>query len=389
MILPTLQELYNDNIARLQTAYSITIPQTGGKNFFRAWASVNAGVSWLLYKAVAKVQKNVFVDTADPEAQGGTLERFGRVYLGRNPFPAQAGEYQIQLVIDPSAIGNVIPAQTQFKSNDDSLNPGKLFILDSPFTIDGINIITVRALEAGTTSAMDIGNQMSLTAPIPLVEKVSTVTSEVTQPQAAEDIEDYRQKIIDAVRLEPQGGAGADYRLWAAEVQGVKQSYPYTNPTEPNEVDLFVEATIADSTDGKGTPTPAILAAVQSAIEDPTADRPSRKPIGVYQVNYLPITVREVDIEITGFIGLDPVKEAAIATTINTYLESVRPFVGSIDILSDKNDIFNTNQIVALILEAVPGSTFGAVILKIDSAPVPTYTFLFGDIPNLNTITYV
>lgn len=389
MILPTKQQLYDDNIARLETAYNITIPQSGPKNFFRAWSSVTAGVTWLLYKALAKVQKNVFVDTADSESKGGTLERFGRVYLGRNPFPAQAGEYTIQLTIDSAAIGNIIPAQTQFKSNDDSLNPGQLFILDSPFTIDGVDIITVRALEAGTDSKLDIGNEISLTAPIALVEKNSTVLTESTQPQAAEDLEDYREKIIDAIRLEPQGGAGADYRLWSADAQGVKQSYPYTNTVNSNEVDLFVEATIADSSDGQGTPTASILSDVESAVEDPTTDRPSRKPIGVHSVNYLPISVRQVDIEINGYVGIDVIKQAAIATAIGSYLDEVRPYVSSIDVLADKNDIFDTNIIVSLILSAVPGSSFGTVVLKIDSVPMTSYQFLYGNIPNLNTITYV
>lgn len=388
MTLPTLQQLYNDTLQKLETEYSINIPGFG-KNFLRAWAGVTAGTLWLLYKAIAKVQKNVFVDTADPESQGGTLERFGRIYLGRNPFPATSGEYEIQLTVDPAAIGNIIPAQTLFKSDDDSLNPGKIYVLDNPFTIDGTNIITVRATETGVDSRLDIGNKMSLTAPIPLVEREATVLSEVTQPQAAEPIEEYRQKVIDAVQLEPQGGAGADYRLWSADAQGVKESYPYANPLEINEVNLFIEATLSDSIDGKGTPTPAILAAVESAIEDPTPDRPSRKPLTVHKVNYLPVTVREIDIDVSGFINLTPVIQAAIATTITDYLKDVRPFVSSIDILADKNDIFDVNRIVALILEANPGSVFGQVVLKVDLIPLTTFQFLYGDIPHLNSINYV
>lgn len=388
MILPTLQELYTSQLTRLETQYSINIPLFG-KNFLRAWAGVTAGTSWLLYKAIAKVQKNVFVDTADPESQGGTLERFGRVYLRRNPFPATAGEYTIQLDIDPSAIGNVIPAQTQFRSNDDSLNPAKLFILDSPFTIDGINIITIRALEAGIGSKLEPGNIVSLTGPIALVEKPAVVLTESTQPQAAEDLEDYRQKVIDAVSLEPQGGAGADYRLWAAEAQGVKQSYPYKNLLVENKVNLFVEATIVDSIDGKGTPTPAIFSAVETSIETPTIDRPSRKSITV-DVNYLPVTPLDIDIIINGYNGLTPTIEAAIATSIGAFLDDVRPFVGSIDPLAAKNDLFGTNQIVALILAAQPGSVFGAIELYVGGpSPVTNYQFLFGEIPYLNTITYV
>ena len=84
--IPTLKELYDQVLSDLETQYSISIPLFG-KNFLRALAMVQAAKLKIFYLAVANLQKNIFVDTADPEASGGTLERFGRVKLGRNPFP--------------------------------------------------------------------------------------------------------------------------------------------------------------------------------------------------------------------------------------------------------------------------------------------------------------
>lgn len=384
--IPTLQEIYNGIIADLENEYSITIP-VFGKSALRALAGVQAGKLWIYYKLVGFLQKNIFADTADPEAIGGTLERFGRVKLGRNPFPAIAGQYAVLVT---GTAGQIIPAGTTFKSNDDSAAPGFLFVLDTAFTLTaGPDFITLRALTAGLDSQLEINDQLTATAPIALVDSIVTVTVEVVQPLAAETIEDYRRKVLDAYRLEPQGGAGADYRIWASDAQGVLQSYPYATVGASNEIDLYIEATIADSTDGKGTPTASILSDVEDAIELPTATRPSRKPLAVYEIHYLPITPKDIDITISGFVGLTPAIQTDIFNTIKAELDTVRPFVSSIDIVANKNDIFDTNKIISLIIEANPGSTFGAVTLEVDTVATPSFTFTNGDIPFLNSINYI
>jgi hypothetical protein len=44
---------------------------------------------------------------------------------------------------------------------------------------------------------------------------------------------------------------------------------------------------------------------------------------------------------------------------------------------------------VQLISNAVPGSIFGAIQLTVNSSIVSSFTFENGDIPYLNSITYV
>ncbi len=382
--IPTLQQIYASVLADLEAEMNVTIP-VFGKSFLRALAAVQSAKLWLSYKALANVQKNTFADTADPEAIGGTLERYGRVKLGRNPFPAVAGQYTVQVV---GTIGSVIPAQTTFKSDDSSLNPGKLFVLDTAFTLDGTDIITLRALESGMDSKLSISDTLTVTAPIALVNAVVTVLTESIEPQAPEEIEEYRQKIIESFQLEPQGGAGADFRLWAGEVQGVNQSYPYAASGLVGEINLYIEATIADSTDGYGTPSTALLDAVEENIEVPTVDLPARKPLSVFDVNYLPVSPLAVDIDIASFDDLTVDIETLIENAITSKLELVRPFVDSIDVLANKNDIFDVNNIISTILEARPGSIFGAVTLTVDGNVVNTFTFANGDIPYLGTVSF-
>src|SRR5690242_194274 len=125
--IPTISQLYNDILNDIQAQFGSNIPLFG-KNYSRASAMVQAARLKIYYLVLGNLQKNIFVDTADPESVGGTLERWGRIKLGRNPFPAVAAQYQ---VVVTGSIGAQIKSSQTFKSNDDSANPGMLFVLDN------------------------------------------------------------------------------------------------------------------------------------------------------------------------------------------------------------------------------------------------------------------
>lgn len=387
--IPTIAELQAEIISDLENEYSNTIPLFG-KVFLRAIALVQAAKLKLFYLAIANVQRNIFVDTAQSELVGGTLERFGRVKLNRNPLPAQAGEYVITVTGD---IGATIPAQTTFKSDDGSSNPGKLYILDSDFTLSGTtDKTTVRALEAGTGSRLIVSDTMTATAPILNVDQLATVFSETTAPVDAEDLELYRTNVLNAYRTESQGGAPGDYRIWASDAAGVAAVYPYAKTGTTWEFDLFVEATAAASTDGKGTPGSAIINDVEDVIDlDPDTTRPinerGRRPLNAVP-NVQAITVREVDITINSLIGATTEQEDAIEAALELLVADIRPFVAGADILANKNDILDNNRIISAVLSAMPGAQFSSVTLEIDSTVYSTFTFINGDIPHLNSVSF-
>lgn len=375
--LPTKNELFEATLADLNAEYGITIPLFG-KNFLRAMAAVHAGTHWLIYKSIANTQKNIFIDTADPESQGGTLERFGRIKLGRNPNPATSSIYTVQF----TATAGTIPASTTFKSDDGSLNPGELYVIDQASILIAPFIYTVISTNRGLETKLEIGDTITVTSPVPgLTSPVGIIVGETTAPIAAETVEDYRRKGLDSYRLEPQGGSGSDYRIWASEVPGVLQSYNFAASGAPNEVNLFIEATIGDSTDGKGTPTATIISDVTAAIENATALRPQRKPLTV-DVNYLPISPLDVVITVSGAAWQTPAIETNINLLLADKIEVIRPFVSSIDVLSEKNDTFGVNDIIAVIASNYPGQVFNAPVLSIDGSPVTSsFTFNDGDIP--------
>lgn len=387
--LPTIAQLYANARADLDSEFGVNISLIK-KVALRAIAAVHAGKLWLWYKVLGFVQKNIWPDTADSEFKGGTLERFGRVRLGRNPDPAVAGQYTVEVT---GTIGAIIPAQQTFKSDDDALSPGFLFILDAIHTMVGTtDTITLRALTPGVEAQLAVGNTLTPTSPIALVDSVATVTVESVQPLAAETLEAYRAAILAAFRLEAQGGAATDYRIWAADAQGVQKVYPYAKDGETNANDIYVEATVADSTDGKGTPSQATLDDVEDVTNfNPDTSLPlnerGRRPNTV--INYfLPVTPKTVNIDITGFTGVTAAQQALLLQALTAAVNLIRPFVAAADILDDKNDIIDTNKINGIIYSQIPGAVYTGVTLYIDGTPLSSYTFTLGDIPAFGTLTF-
>jgi uncharacterized phage protein gp47/JayE len=387
----TISQIYAQVKSDLEAQMQSQIPLIG-KSMLRVYAMVQAGKIWLIYLAIELVQKNIWVDTADPESMGGTLQRFGRVKLNREPFPATAGQYQVTVT---GSIGGVIPASQTFKSNDDSNSPGYLFVLDNAYTLVATtDTITLRALTAGLDAKLVVGDELTSTAPIALVDSIVEVSAETVEPRAAEDLEDYRNATILAFQLEPQGGAGGDYTIWSADAQGVKNIYPYAKTGAFGEIDLYVEATIADSIDGNGTPSAQLLLDVEEVIErDPDTTKPlnerGRRPISAWQINYLPIIAQSVEVNITGYVGLTAAKQTLIENGITNALAEIRPFVASRDVLADQNDFIDINKLIFIIQSSVPQSVFTSVDMEIDGAPLSTYTFLGGNIPYLLQVNFI
>lgn len=382
--IPTLNALYTQILADLEAEFNITIPLFG-KNFLRALAAVQAAKLKLFYLAVGNIQKNIFCDTADPEASGGTLERFGRVKLNRNPFPAVAGQYTVAVT---GTIGAVIPAQTTFKSDDTSTSPGYLFILDSAYTLTATtDYITLRALTAGEDAVLVATDTLTATAPIAGVNSAAAISAIVVAAEDAETIEEYRAEVLAAYRLEPQGGAATDYRLWASDAVGVRQTYPYAKTGESNVIDLYVEGNTAN-----GVPSAGVLAQVEAVVElDPDTSKPfnerGRRPLGVLQVNYLDVVPLSVNITINDFVGTEEQKEN-IDNAIADALDAIRPFVSGADIVADRNDTLSETRLAFYIQDAEPTVSFSSVDITVNGVAQTSYQFTMGNIPYYNSLTW-
>ena len=390
MQIPTINELYLSIQSDIKARFGLS--SLVGKVVFNAFAAVQAAKLWIVYVTLKFVYKNIYPDTADPASLGGTLERFGMVKLNRLPFAATAGIYQMKVT---GSTGAVVKAGTIWRSTESSTSPGKMFTNDDEYILPAdIDMIEIRALDVGMDSSLNPNDQLQITSPLIGIDNYGYVNSIIQAPTDAEDVETYRAKIIESYQIEPQGGSGADYREWASDAHGVRKVYPYVRDGAAGELDIYVEANPADSTDGHGTPSQAILDEVESVINyNPDSSLPDwqrgRKPLGVYDTHTISIILNQVDVEIYGLTDSSFITD--ITNAIEEYLFDIRPFVDAVDNPSLRNsDIIYLSDLFAIVKSIIGNdNSFTNIILLVNGDEYSYYRLLKGNIPYLNSVTEV
>lgn len=389
--IPTIEEIFNRIEQDLKTKLNLNDSEL--RTVLDAVCSALAGQIKLLYLFQGDIQNNLFPDTADLAENGGELNRLGLIYLNRQPKPATDGRYKIKFTGIP---GSIVRSGITFKSNDESLNPGKLFIMDSQYEIlPGVNnIVEIRSIESGLENALSVGNFLVITEPVIGVEQIVEVVEIIELPIESESIDAYRKAIIDAIQLEPQGGARTDYRLWAKDAQGVRAVYPFVKENEAGVVQIFVEATEVDSTDGHGTPSTFIIDDVKQVLEfDPDSTKPieerGRRPIQAI-LEVLPITLRPVDVDVIDLNQNSTSIQNLIRTNLEDYLKSVRPFLDGADLARNKNDILNVARLQGVVSDSLGNTNyFMDFKMYVDGQEENLFIFSRSNIPYLRNVNYL
>lgn len=386
--IPSLSDLRNNAQQQFdrQLGASSSLVQ---RLYVRAASIVMAGVAHLLYLRLAKTQENIFPDTAEPATQGGSLDRFGLAFLGRSRRQAQSGEYSVTVT---GTVGATISSIIQWRSDDNSNNPGNLFMLDSPVTLtSATQQITLRALTPGSDASLNVNDTLTAVQPILNVNNFATVVSEVTAPIDEETVEQYRVATIASIRLESQGGSASDFRLWASDASGVVNSYPYNSSTQNNVVDLYVEANTATGAASQG-----VLNEVRAVVEqDPDTTRPlperGRRPLGIFNVNVVSVNVLDVDVTVIGLLPDTASNRATCEASIRQYLSTVRPFIAGADIAANRNDNLSVGRMSVAIQQDLPsGALFNQLNVFVNSNQVfSMFQFTNGNIPTLNSTSFL
>jgi len=387
--IPTIIELYQNISNDLKSKLNLSDDDL--KKVLDAFSLVIAAQLKLNYLSLSDIQNNIFPDTADSAINGGTLDRHGLIQLNRLQKPATNGVFEVSVI---SVIGSQLRSGLTFKSNDDSLNPGKIYILDSEeITTTNPQTIEIRSIDGGIDFGLDIGNSLTITEPVIGVEQNVVVSAIISQPLAAESEDSFRKAIIDSIQLEPQGGSKTDYRLWAADAQGVRNSYPYVKDGEAGTVQVFVEATVIDSIDSNGTPSQPILDEVAAVIEfDPDITKPlserGRRPIQA-RLEVLPIVINPVDVTITS-LNINTVEiQNSIRENIKQYLIDVRPFVAGGDLARNKNDILYSARVQSVVTDVLDASNFFSDFLVfVNGVQQNSYLFSKENIPYLRNLVF-
>lgn len=387
--IPTIKEIITNISGDLRSKLNLTIDYL--KKTLDAFALVLSAQFHLAYLYLRDIQDNIFPDKATTADQGGTLERQGAIYLNRPPFPDSVGTFNVSVT---GVAGSVLRANLTFKSNDDSLNPGQVYILDSEYILTGVSdVIQVRSIGSGVAYNLNVNDELTITEPIIGVDKTVIVTEVVVQPKAGESVELYRQAILNAIQLEPQGGSRADYRQWSSDAQGVRFVYPYVRDLDASVIDLYVEATLIDSTDGKGTPGASILEEVAEVVEmDPDVTKPinerGRRPMQA-DVQVSAISLIPVDIIITDLNDDSTSVRTSIENSVIDFLYDVRPFMSGADLRRNKNDVLYSGKVQSVVTDAlINGNFFSVLTMDVNGNTENSFVFTLGNIPYLRTLTF-
>lgn len=375
--IPTLQEIKDNLMDDLEAEFGIAInPLT--KAFLVGLSGVLAAFIWLLYLGMGDLQKNIWFDTADSVANGGTLERFGRNILGRDPYPATAAEYTCTVT---GSTGGTIPANAVFKADDTSDSPGALYqIKGGAYTLSGSSgSITIVALAGGLATSLNTGNTLTCTTPLTNVNGQITITAETVAPIDAETIEEYRSNIADKVKLEPGSWSAADYRIVGLNVTGVKEVYAYGSQTDVGVVDVYLQGATPVASPGPSV-SAGVISDYQTALE-------AVLPLDVWDVNYASCPINDIVVTITmgTFPTFSVAQKTAILTALQDFVNNVHPFIASTDDIATRNDVIATYNLSSTISAAVPGYGFSSVSFTVAGTPQTYWKADNGQIPYLNT----
>lgn len=273
---------------------------TRARNAFRselqgadAWVSPNnvnvsakvfAGVAWALFGALARIDKNRFIMSADPES----VTRYGAEYgLSQNGKTYAAGSIDV-VCTSPF----VVPAGTTFyyDSGNTSLAYATTVSVSTPsYPVPLASTITVPVV---CSTAGKTGN---LIAGTPVTTALTGVTSATVNALAigggtdGESNDDFRLRVLGRRRQVPAGGSAGDYVAWAKEVSGVTRAWCEGNAYGPGTVGLWF---LMDDTYAYGIPTPTDVTNVQAYIN-------ARAPVTAKPIVAAPVAVN-VDVVVRG-----------------------------------------------------------------------------------------
>ncbi|MCP4745028.1 MAG: hypothetical protein GY874_02650 [Desulfobacteraceae bacterium] len=348
--IPSTAALVARNIANLETALNQHTPEHK-KSFTRVLATMEALNYTGLYKFAAERALQNFAMTAD----GENLERIGSEF----GVTRKAGEAAVAVISLPAASGVIIPAKTGFVGDSN----GVQYFSDYAATaVDGAAIITVTAEIIGVAANLQPGDTLTISTQIAGAQTAANVQSIENTGADIEQIEVLRDRVLFRIRATLGGGNATDYKMWAEGVAGVQCAYPYAGKpfhsqqaSYPGDRTIYVEATAAVHPDGIAPQ--ALLDEVREAINADPVTGKTRPPLGLIDstVYVESITRSKFAVQIAGLdVPADSVVEAKtdVKNFLKLYFLSVSPFVESIDVIAEKNNVL-TDLTVSKIVQDV------------------------------------
>lgn len=228
------------------------------RSFLDVFAKAFGGASHTLHGHIDfGINKRFFPDTGDEE----TVIRWGTLYdLPRNE--AQRAELTIDVV---GTTGGTLAQGTVYVRSDGVEYSVKAEVIVPAATTVPATIVENELESVGASGNLDNGDTVSLQSAIAGIESEATVTATELEGEDLEDIDLYRDRVLERMQFPPSGGTVNDYISFAKTVAGVTRVFIIPNHLGEGTVGLFFVE------DGNAPasiiPSPAKVDEVQEAVE--------------------------------------------------------------------------------------------------------------------------
>ncbi len=367
------------------------------KSFIKILCKVFAGIFIVVYKLVGWYFLQMFPETADwkevtilgvrlrPLVKLGVLFGVGE--------PLAGVQWQGVITIDVLTQGSVLYSGAQLKSNV----TGKLYIVEETKTLlQTKETVSVVCTEIGTVGNLEKNDTLNFVNPYGFI-KTEAIVSDVARVGLDNELEsNYRNRVINRFRLQPQGGALADYRIWASEVPGVLNVYPYNDKEQPGGVLLYVSGipdVYADRIPDKG-----LLKKVGEACTyDPETGKATRKPLTAMldpknddsYSNVKPVSVAVFDVVITGVSGIVPADFAQVVKpALQNYFLDRDLYIRGLSDDNNRTNVISKNHIITVVNQIAVSvkAIFETAEIRKDGKLVPLYTLDNGELARLGAL---
>lgn len=398
--IPKQAEIYSALMEKYAALSGVSVAELGQEMHVRN--TVIAEQIWLLFLKLSRVQENLYPDLAEPDA----LKRDGLQLLGRLPSLAEAGEYTITV---NTQAGAYIPSGTRFISARDSTSPNKVYTNDWAYSVtpdiaegeEQIDVpqgtIRLRALEAGNNAKLIIGDKLKSTMPLFGCDDIVSVASIHKAPADAENIDSYRDDVLNAKRIYSKVFTHATIRLWCSEIAQIRTVYSYIKAN--GTLEIYAEATKENSQSVIGEPSQDVIDGIYHfdtvtgeetgvMIYNEETSEP-RRPVGVINISAMAAKPVQIGIAFTGLSDTSTNIVEAIKGGVENLVYNIRPFITGSDSVTSRNDRLSIAQLLSVAFTSLSGTgaIFETMQMTSGGDAISDITFKYGDYPYLKSIT--
>jgi hypothetical protein len=362
--------------------------------FIRVLSIVLAGIFITLYKQIGWLFLQLFPETAywkevtilgvkvRPLVKWGVLIGVG--------LPRPGTQWKGEITINVTNKSTTLSGGAQLKSE----LTGKLYITNSSkFLTNDTETVAITCVETGSGGNIEVEDTLNFVNPLGNVKKTAIVLSVMNDGTDDETEGEYRYRVVNRYRMQPQGGALADYRIWASDVSGVLNVYPYKDEGSPSGVLLYVSGNPSLFPDR--IPSEVLLKQVGDACTyDPKTGKATRKPItavidpagdGSYS-NVMPVSIIGFDIYITSLTGILPSDFAkAVRPAVEDYFFGRESYIRGLSDDNNKTNIVSRNNVSSVVDQIAISvkAEFESVTMKREGNIEPSYTLGMGELSEL------